>query len=307
MRPARLVALVGLGQLVRRVLADGGEQVVALAVHLEQRLVREPAQQVEHLARRDAAERGDLFGRGQGESADEDREPAEHRPFLAVEQLIRPVEGGAQRLVAGRRRPGAAGQHAEHVVEPPRELPDRQHPHPGGGQLDRQRQPVEARAHLSDRLPARVGDGEGRRDKARPVLEQPRRVRALERRYRPGAFALDAERLPAGGEHGQRRALGEQVLGEARDLRGQVLAVVEHHEQPAGPAVGGQVGGDGGGRLDARGFLHAEPARQRGRDERRIGQRRQLDPGHVPVRWRRVRPRRRAPAGSCPHRPARSA
>jgi len=113
---------------------------------------------------------------------------------------------------AGPGRARAPGQHPEHVVKALGELPDGQDPHPRGRQLDRQRQPVQLLAHPGHRVLVGVGDLEGRGNQPRPVREQLDGVAAVERRHRPGPLPLDAKRLAAGGQDGQRRALGEQVL-----------------------------------------------------------------------------------------------
>ena len=65
-RAADLVALARLGQPVPRVVPDGGEQRVARAaaavLHPQQRLVRQPGQQLQHRARPDVTGSGDPFG-----------------------------------------------------------------------------------------------------------------------------------------------------------------------------------------------------------------------------------------------------
>ena len=52
------------------------------------------------------------------------------------------------------------------------------------------------------------------------------------------------------------------------DGGGQVLAVVEHHQQRPGGVVRGHVPGDGRGRIDARRLGHAKPAARPGRPRR---------------------------------------
>ena len=108
----------------------------------------------------------------------------------------------------------------------------RQDAHPGGGQLDRERQPVQLAAQLVDLGLVGVGDREVGRDEPRPVAEQLNRLPLLKRRHWPGPLAFHAERLAAGGEDRQRGALGQQALDEGGDRAGQVLAVVKHDEHP---------------------------------------------------------------------------
>ena len=292
--PPRRFLLGGPGQPLLRVVADGGQQVVARAavrlLRAQQRLFGQPGQQVEDVPAGDAAARRDPFGGGQGEAAGKDREPPEHRALVRGEQVVAPVEGRAQRLMAARRRAGPAGQYREDVVQALRQLCGRQDPYPRGGQLDRQRQAVQATADLQDRGGVVVGDAERRPDQLGPLFEEADRVRAAQRgrgrrddgatgrqrqrRDRPAAFSLDAERLAAGGEDRQRRAGDQQPLGEAGHRGGQVLAVVQHDQRP--PA--GHVRGDRLGGVLSRRVRRAELAGHRLADDRGIGGRREFHP-----------------------------
>jgi hypothetical protein len=74
----------------------------------DERLVGQPGQQPEHLARLKVGTGRDLLGGGQREPAGEDRQPPEHRALVGVEQLVAPVERGPHGLVPGRRHPRAA-------------------------------------------------------------------------------------------------------------------------------------------------------------------------------------------------------
>ena len=103
----------------------------------------------------------------------------------------------------------------------------------GRGQLDGQREPVEARAE--------VGDGGGVRGcvgvrRQRPVAEEPLGVRA--ERKRPDhddPLPRQGEPFPARREHGGGRAGREEALGELGHGVDDVLAVVEHQKRaPAG-------------------------------------------------------------------------
>jgi hypothetical protein len=127
------------------------------------------------------------------------------------------------------------------------------------------------------------------------VLEKPHRVGAGQRGHRPGPLALHGERLPAGGKHGQGRALGKQVLGQLGDGGGQVLAVVEHDEHRPVGVVRADVEGDRRGRVQARCLGHAQPPGHGQRDDIRDIHRRQLNPGHVGVGGQRGRGGQRQP------------
>ena len=135
---ARSLLLLGvLGQALQRVLADGAEQVVprvaAYVIHAQERLVGEPRQQLEHALWTDAAPGGDLLGCGQREATREHCQPAENHALVLVQQVVAPVEGRPQGLVAARGRARATDQHREDVVETLGQLADGQHPHLGRG------------------------------------------------------------------------------------------------------------------------------------------------------------------------------
>ena len=93
-----------------------------------------------------------------------------------LEELVAPVDGRSQGLLALGEVARAAAQEAEPVVEPVAQDLRREQPEAGGGELDRQRQAVEPAADLRDggrrcrpsaRSPGRRR-GRGRRTAARP-------------------------------------------------------------------------------------------------------------------------------------------
>jgi hypothetical protein len=90
-----------------------------------------------------------------------------------AQELIAPVDGRAQRLLARDGRPAATGEQAELVVEARRDALDRQHLDPRGGQLDRQRDAVQAPADLDQRGGVVRLDPETRIDQPRALDEQP--------------------------------------------------------------------------------------------------------------------------------------
>src|ERR1035437_1442230 len=86
-------------------------------------------------------------------------------PLILGEQVVAPVQRRAQGLVAARRRPGAADEHGEDVVETLRQLADGKDPEPCRGQLDSQRQAVEPPARpRPGGYPAAAGPAAGRPD-----------------------------------------------------------------------------------------------------------------------------------------------
>jgi hypothetical protein len=86
--------------------------------------------------------------------------------------------------MAGGSRAGAADQHGEDVVQALGELRGRQDTHPGRGQLDRQREPVQPPADVQHRGGVVVGEPERGQDQLGALLEQPDRVE-LGQRGRP--------------------------------------------------------------------------------------------------------------------------
>jgi hypothetical protein len=81
----------------------------------------------------------------------------------------------AQRLVPGHRHPAAAGQQAEPVVQPRRDLLRRHGAQPGRGQLDGQRHAVERAADPGHGGRVGHGDLESGQDRAGALIQQPDR------------------------------------------------------------------------------------------------------------------------------------
>ncbi len=187
--------------------------------------------------------------------------------------------------MAGRGDPTAPTQQAEPIVQPRGDLLDRQGAHARRGQLDRQRDPLQAAADLGHRGRIRLAHAEA--DPGRPgaVQEQPTRSIALqvsdcpyragdgERCDHPDRLAVDVKRLAAGHEGAHARAGGEQ-RADQRGARGhQVLAVVQDEERLARTHVIRQDGG----RLPPGRLAHSERRRHHRRNEPRIGDAGQLD------------------------------
>ena len=114
-------------------------------------LLDEPTDGVEDLAGACVLVPDDLLGRHQRPPALEDREPVEH-PLLGLrQQLVAPVDGGAQRLLPCLGGAGAGGEQGEPVREPLGHLDRRQRRHPGGGELEGERDAVEGPGDGTDR------------------------------------------------------------------------------------------------------------------------------------------------------------
>ena len=81
--------------------------------------------------------------------------------FGGCEQVVAPGDRVAHRLQSFRNAPLLASQHMQATVEPGEERLRRENGHPGGGQLDRQREAVEAPANFADLNGRRVVQGVG--------------------------------------------------------------------------------------------------------------------------------------------------
>ena len=213
-----------------------------------QRLIHQRGDQRQNVPDRDALIGAHRLGHLQ-RPAREDRQPPEQGLLRGREQVITPLQGGAQGALARRSGPVAGRQQPEPVAQPGADLLRRQDPDPGRGQLDRQRQAVERPADRGDGGRVLRTDGKSRARRGAPVREQAdglvtervpgRRVRARGRhrqgRHPPGGLARHAQRLAARHEYRQPRRAGQQPPDHLGTRVDQVLAVIQGQEQPARP------------------------------------------------------------------------
>jgi hypothetical protein len=161
-------------------------------------------------------------------------------------------------VVVRQGRAPPAGQQPEPVLEPVGQLLQRDGPQPPGGQLDGQRNPVQAPAEPDHAVAVGVGDGETGHHRHRALGEQLDRVagargpgppvRHRQRRDRAGVLAGHRQRLPAGGEHGddgrpeqdvgQHGARVDQVLAGVQDQQHSLVAQVLDDRVELGPGFG---------------------------------------------------------------------
>ena len=230
-RVADRLQLARLLELLEPVLAQGLEHPVARrhrAGHdLQQRAIDQRGEAVERVGL--VAPRTRCSTRRAGA---EDRQPPREPALGLVQQVPAPVDDGAQRAVARERGAAAAGEQPEAVVQALGELADRQRAQPRRGQLEREREAVQAAADL---LARRVVHHEaGQRGRARGRRTAPARERlgpAAGTATRLSPEIASASRLVA-----TRRSFGqprEQPVGELGHARDQVLAVVEHDDRLA--------------------------------------------------------------------------
>ena len=114
------------------------------------------ASEVDDLAARDRAAGAHVLGRLQREAAGEDGQAPEEHALLAGEQVVAPLDRGAQRLLARARGAAAGGEHVEAVAQPRRDLVERERRHARRGQLDGQRHAVEAAGRSPRSSPRRA-------------------------------------------------------------------------------------------------------------------------------------------------------
>ena len=112
----------------------------------DERLLHETPEEIQDVQRIDRVTGADRLGRLERTPRREDRQPSEDGPLRLGQEVVAPVDRGAQRLMPRDRRPASAGQEAEAVVEACCDLLDRERPDPSRGELDRQRDPVQAAA-----------------------------------------------------------------------------------------------------------------------------------------------------------------
>ncbi len=205
----------------------------------------------------------DLLGGGQRAASGEDGEAAQHGAFGGVQQVPGPVDDGAQGLLAGQRGAAAVAEEAEAVVETVGDLARGEHPQPGGGQFDGERQPVQPAADLGAggggrlvRVDTETGAGGG------TAFGEQAQCHGVRQGF-DGAHELarHAEGFAAGGQDGQPGAAGEEVVGEGGGGPDDVLAVVQQDQHPArGAVLGEPYEGVGGRAVGGPQLLRPRPA-----------------------------------------------
>ncbi len=178
---AHRFVLAGVREALERVLADGLEHPVAHAravrVAVDERVLDERLEGGEDLLGRKPVARAGVPGELERRSAGEHAEPSQQDLGVGRQEPVAPVQRRAQRLVARRHRRRPCGEQAQRVLEAVGDRGGREHRHPGRGQLQRERHPLEAAADLADRACAVVVLGPPAIDAASPVDEQRRGIR----------------------------------------------------------------------------------------------------------------------------------
>ena len=241
----------------------------------------------------------DRLGGLQCPATGKDGETTEQDSLRLGQQVKAPVDGCPQRLLAGQRRPVAAGQQPKAVVQAGGDLLDRQHVHPRRGQFNRQRDAVEPVADLGHGRRLLVGQTERPEGSLRSLDEQPHRrvlhqllgwrevaeVGQRERRQAQGDLTSDTQKFAARGQDAELGTRPQQPLGERRASVDQVLAVIQHEQERPGAQVLRQSSRE----RSATPFMEAEHQGHRLRHHGRVDQRRQFhQPDAVRVPWQDI-------------------
>ena len=225
----------------------------------------------------------------------------------SVEQRIRPVDGGPQRLMSRQGGAAPAGEEAEALVEAVVKAVQGQGPQPGGGQLDGQRHPVQAAADRHDdryRSASTVRSTPWARarstNRATALMTRaPRsRIGKRQRRHAVDGLAGDAQRLSAGGHEVHPRA--PPSLWRRRSWRRRRSGARSCPGRSGCPADPGHRAGPPGRPAGLRGDPSASAMAVGTASCRRPGPARPATPRRRTRRASRRPPA--GPAGSCPTR-----
>ena len=258
----------------------------------------------EDVHRRQSQARDHVHRRLEREASGEHRQSPEDGALALGQELVAPVERGPERLLARQRGPVAAGEQREAVVEAGRDAECAERRHPCGGELDGERDAVQAPADGRDGRRHAVIWQEPRLRGVRPCHEQPDRivpqhllhVRVLgghrQRRHAVHVLAGGAQRLAAGAQHGRAGTGAEDGLGETGGRIDEVLAVVEEQQEPlrtdGGADTVGRDAGAGQRQTEHGGHRHRNEigCRERGElgEEDPVGKRREAGGGRPPAR-----------------------
>jgi len=128
---------------------------------------------IQDLLLADPVARADGLRRLEKEPARKDADPLEELLLLGLQELVAPVHGGPERLLPLERRGASGGEKAEPVLETSQDLGHGQDLHACGGQLDRERDAVQAPADLRHRPGVLVREREAGLHRSGPVHEEP--------------------------------------------------------------------------------------------------------------------------------------
>ena len=224
------VRLCGVGEAVVPELSQRLQEPIAIRARLvdHQRPVDQPDDTTHGI---DITVADDRLGGSEVERAGEHRQPPEHHTLVVVEQIVGPRHRRQQRPMSflGPTRP--TRQQPEPLIETTCDLRRRHRTNPRGGELDRQRDPIQATTDLHHRRNVPLVDTEplGRcrcavREqpdrRSRPgVRQRPIRVGQQQRRNPPHLLAIEAERLTTRCDHVHVRCAHQDRVDQVRRPR----------------------------------------------------------------------------------------
>ena len=160
-----------------------------------------------------------------------------------------PLERGRERVLPRGRRPASGAEHAETVVEPLRDCRRSQRSQATGGELERERQAVEAKADARNVKSVVVANRKPGHRGIRPFDEEPHGlvaehiaglecvlgIRDVQGRNPKHDLSANMQRFAACGKDRQLRGAAQQGVGELRRRCEQMLAVVENKQKRTRP------------------------------------------------------------------------
>ena len=241
------VDFAGGDELLDGVLPDGLEQLIPAAVAelQKERLLDEPGREIGDPRGRLAVDRADLLDRAKLEPAGENAHAAEQAPLVFGEEGIAPLHGGAEGSLGPVGAPCGLREQREQIVEVRGDVLRIEAGHARGGELDGEREPVDAAANLSEQSAGALGVERSLRARTGALSEQLNRAARrdlLEARVRThhgqrskpvGHLAVDPQRLSTRRENAKPRESRRQRRGEIGDGGHDVLAVVDHQQHIA--------------------------------------------------------------------------
>ena len=291
--------------------AEAGDLVRRLGRH--QGLVDETTEHVDHVA-----DRRHDGGGIEVEAAGEHRQPTERDALVVEQEVVAPVEGGGQGLLAVRMAAPAPGEDGERIAQAGGELGDREVDDAHGGQLEGEGDAVETTTDLGDGGGGGGIEHEARRRVLRSLDEELDGLETgqpvgrvvvsgeLERGHPPGDLAGVPERLAARGQDDEIGTPRQELGGQGDDGVEDVLAVVEDEQDRPARELVDECGDPRTVALEG----HLEDTTDGRRDALTVRHAGQLHEPH-PVRPAEARhltdARSRRPGGSCRRRRDRSA
>ena len=232
------LALDALARLVQPVAREFGEQGVALEARLtvggrvdpDEALVRQRLETVDDKKLETPGRIDHVLGALGIPAVMEDRAAAEDRLLVARQQVMTPRDRAAERALAFGQVARAAREEIETRLEPLQDDDRREHPRPGGRELDGERQALEPLDDPPDGGDVRVPGRDIGADEPGAVEEQLDPAVRVERPDGVFAFAGDPESLATGDDDAQ-FGRGEEELGDVGRGLGQELFEVVEDEQ----------------------------------------------------------------------------